>query len=129
MNPIDTSQLNNSSHKTWDWSITYGIDQLNSPIDQSLVLMVTMKQMASGEGDTEIVGGGDGTTSEELGRKEGIEKGKKELEEVKVEGKEEGSLNPHLLILSSSWADGAWFDPITRGRDFPPNRIQVLKRE
>jgi hypothetical protein len=44
MNPIDTSQLNNSSRKTWDWSIRYGIDQLNSPIDQSLVLMVTMKQ-------------------------------------------------------------------------------------
>jgi hypothetical protein len=34
MNPIDTSQLNNSSRKTWNWSIRYGIDQLNSPIDQ-----------------------------------------------------------------------------------------------
>jgi hypothetical protein len=48
MNPIDTSQLNNSSRKTWNWSIRYGIDQLNSPIDQSLVLMVTMKQVGSG---------------------------------------------------------------------------------
>jgi hypothetical protein len=46
VNPIDTSQLNNSNRKTWDWSIRYGIDQLNSPIDQSLVLMVTMKQIA-----------------------------------------------------------------------------------
>jgi hypothetical protein len=43
MNPIDTSQLNNSNRKTWHWSIRYGIEQLNSPIDQSLVLMVTMK--------------------------------------------------------------------------------------
>jgi hypothetical protein len=45
INPIDTSQLNNSSRKTWDWLIRYGIDQLNSPINQSLVLMVTMKQI------------------------------------------------------------------------------------
>src|SRR3982074_181125 len=45
MNPIDIGQLNNSNRKTWNWSIRYGIDQLNSPIDQSLVLMVTMKQM------------------------------------------------------------------------------------
>jgi hypothetical protein len=47
MNPIDTSQLNNSSRKTWNWSIRYGIDQLNSPIDQSLVLMVTMKHIGN----------------------------------------------------------------------------------
>jgi hypothetical protein len=46
INPINTSQLNNSSRKTWNWSIKYGINQLNSPIDQSLVLMVTMKQIA-----------------------------------------------------------------------------------
>jgi hypothetical protein len=43
MKPIDTSQLNNSNRKTWHWSIRYGIDQLNNTIDQSLVLMVTMK--------------------------------------------------------------------------------------
>jgi hypothetical protein len=46
MNPIDIGQLNNSNRKTWNWSIRYGIDQLNSPIDQSLVLMVTMKHIA-----------------------------------------------------------------------------------
>jgi hypothetical protein len=44
MNPIDIGQLNNSNRKTWNWSIRYGIDQLKRPIDQSLVLMVTMKQ-------------------------------------------------------------------------------------
>jgi hypothetical protein len=43
INPIDIGQLNNSNRKTRNWSIRYGIDQLNSPIDQSLVLMVTMK--------------------------------------------------------------------------------------
>jgi hypothetical protein len=50
MNPIDTSQLNHSNRKTWHWSIRYGIDQLNSPIDQSLVLMVIMKQIAEETG-------------------------------------------------------------------------------
>jgi hypothetical protein len=51
-----------------DWSIRYGIDQLNSAIDQSLVLMVTMKHIASGETvysnhDTEI---GDSNDRQEI---------------------------------------------------------------
>jgi hypothetical protein len=48
INLIDIGQLNNSNPKTWNWLIRYGINQLNSLIDQSLVSMVIMKHLANG---------------------------------------------------------------------------------